>query len=167
MNLIFCMLIVLLSAAIGRLLSARLAERLAMLRDFQTVFTQLSDKVVGLNLEVEKALESCPPDGMGCVLRQCAADLRQTPQEPLSRLWRRRFSQMENGGLTKNDRLLLIEGGAAVEALCMNPSEKQAGLYLKRLAAYMAEAEAEKAKKSRLYNTTGVLAGLLIALLVI
>lgn len=167
MNLIFCMLIVIFSAAIGRLFAGRLAERLALLRDYQAVFTQLSDKVVGLNLAVGKALESCPPGVMGGVLRQCAADLRHAPQEPLSRLWRRHFSQLENGCLTKNDRRLLVEGGAAIEALCMNPSERQAGLYLKRLTAYMAEAEAEKAKKSRLYNTTGVLAGLLIALLVI
>ena len=63
--------------------------------------------------------------------------------------------------------LILSEGGEALEALCTNPSEKQAAIFLKRLSGHIAALEQEKSKKCKLYNTAGVLAGLMIALLVI
>ena len=69
--------------------------------------------------------------------------------------------------LSKEDLNFVLSGGEAVENLCMNPSEKQSVTYLKSLAGYVDEIEADKRKKCKLYNTTGILAGLFIALLII
>jgi stage III sporulation protein AB len=131
--------------------------------------TQLSDKVVGVGLELAKALAECRGEAVGPLFRQCAAELRRSPQQRLEQIWARSLTQCRDAlsPLSKADIAFLAEGGEALEALCTNPSEKQAAIYLKRLAAHIAALELEKNKKTRLYNTAGVLAGLMIALLVI
>ena len=145
------------------------ADRLSFFREYQQSFTQLTDSVVGINLELYKALRSCGGSAVKDLFEECAALLKKIPQASFQQIWHKSVMQMKPdvGFLTKDDAKLLLEGGSAIEALCMNPSEKQAGIYLKRLAGYTAALETEKTKKCKLYNTTGVLAGLMIALLVI
>lgn len=169
MNLILCIVIVIISSAMGRLLAGRTTDRLSFIREYQLAFTHLSDKMVGLNLELYKALLSCRSGRISPVFDRCAGALRRTPQATFQEIWRKSFarSKADFGYLTKEDIQIILDGGDAVEAICMNPSEKQAGLYLKRLSDYLTTLETEKIKKCKLYNTGGVLAGLMIALLVI
>ena len=167
MSLVLCIIIVIVSTAMGRLLAQRMAERAALIREYQLSFTHLSDKVVGLNLELYKALLSCRSGRISPVFDRCAAVLKARPQAGFSDIWRQCFAGLksEYSFLNKDDFMIITEGGDAIEALCKNPSEKQAGLYLKRLAEYMTALDTDKNKKCRLYNTAGVLTGLMIALL--
>ncbi len=169
MNFILCIVIVIISTAMGRLLAGRMMDRLNFIRGFQMVFTHLSDKMIGLNLELYKALLSCRSGRVTPVFEECASELKTMPQASFTDIWARSFlrSKAEFSYMTKEDIQIVLEGGDAIEALCKNPSEKQASLYLKRLNEYMTTLETEKIKKCKLYNTTGVLAGLMIALLVI
>jgi|GEM_PF-1741783 len=169
MNLILCIVIVIISSAMGRLLSGRTSDRLVFIRDYQLAFTHLSDKMVSLNLELYKALLSCRSGRISPVFDGCAAALKKTPQAFFTDIWEKSFGRLKDdfSYLTREDIQIVLEGGGAIEALCKNPSEKQAGLYLKRLSEYMTALETEKIKKCKLYNTAGVLAGLMIALLVI
>ncbi len=169
MKLALCLAIVVISAYIGRLMSRKMAQRLDFFRDYQSAMTQLSDKVVGPGLELYKALLECRIQTVRPLFVRCAALLSQHPQLKLEVIWLKSLAQ--NGevlsSLNKADGLFLRDGGHALEALCGNPSERQAAIYLKQLADYIAVLEQEKSKKSKLYNTAGVLAGLMIALLVI
>ncbi len=169
MKLALCFLIVVISAYIGRLLSRRMSQRLEFFRDYLSAMTQLSDKVVALGLELYKALSECRSESVNPLFHQCAMMLRQYPQLKLEQIWKKSLAQCRDiqTSLSKTDVVLLAEGGEALEALCTNPSEKQASIYLKQLAGYIATLEQEKNKKNKLYNTAGVLAGLMIALLVI
>jgi stage III sporulation protein AB len=169
MKLAMCLLIVVISAYLGRLLSKRMAQRLDFFRDYLSAMTQLSDKVVGVGLELYKALAECRGDVVGLMFRECAARLKRTPQMKLEVIWARSLTHCRDSlaFLNKADLQFLAEGGGALEALCANPSEKQAAIFLKRLADHIVALELEKNKKTRLYNTAGVLAGLMIALLVI
>ena len=169
MKLVLCLVIVIISAYIGRLMSRKMAQRLDFFRDYQSAMTQLSDKVVGPGLELYKALLECRIDTVRPLLERSAVMLRQHPQLKLDAIWSKSLAQSGDAlsALSKTDVLFLKEGGHALEALCGNPSEKQAAIYLKQLAVYIAALELEKNKKSKLYNTAGVLAGLMIALLVI
>jgi stage III sporulation protein AB len=162
-------MIVVVSTAIGRLFAKRMADRLSFFREYQLSYMQLTDRVVGINLELYKALISCQEGTLKALFESCAAALKKTPQAAFQNIWQLCFTRLKSdfGGLSKDDVQIVLEGGGAIEALCMNPSEKQAGLYLKRLSGYTAVLETEKNKKCKLYNTTGVLAGLMIALLVI
>ena len=169
MKLALCLVIVVISAYIGRLMSRKMAQRLDFFREYLSAMTQLSDKVVGPGLELYKALSECRIEVIRPLFVRCAALLRQYPQLKLEVIWLK--SLAHNGEalspLSKADVLFLRDGGHALEALCGNPSERQAAIYLKQLADYIAVLEQEKNKKSKLYNTAGVLAGLMIALLVI
>ena len=169
MNLVMCVFIVIICTAIGRLFAGRMSVRLAFFREYQLNFTQLTDRVVDLNLELFKALMSCPDGALKKMFEGCAAALQKMPKASFTQIWQLSFEGIKTdvGSLTKDDAAIVLEGGSAIETLCMNPTEKQAGLYLKRLSTYAAALEAEKLKKCKLYNTTGVLAGLMIALLVI
>lgn len=169
MNLILCILIVVLSTALGRLFAGRMSDRLAFYREYQLAYTQLTDRIVGINLELYKALKSCRGGRVEALLSGCADALKMSPQAAFSDTWRQSFLSLkgEYGYLTKDDLQIVMEGGGAIEALCANPSEKQAGLYLKRLSSFLTILENEKIKKCKLYNTAGVLSGLMIALLVI
>jgi stage III sporulation protein AB len=169
MKLALCLAIVVLSAWIGRLLARRMAQRLDFFRDYMSAMTQLSDKVVGVGLELYKALAECRNETISPLFHECAVRLKKMPQLKLEQIWSCSLSQCRDNlsFLNKADLHFLAEGGEALESLCINPSEKQAAIYLKRLAAYIATLEQEKNKKTRLYNTAGVLAGLMIALLVI
>lgn len=169
MKLALCFVIVIISAYIGRLMSRKMAQRLDFFRDYLSAMTQLSDKVVGPGLELYKALSECRSETIRPLFMQCAALLRQRPQLKLEAIWSESLALNRDAlsPLSKADVLFLKEGGDALEALCTNPSEKQAAIYLKRLAGYIAALEQDKNKKSKLYNTAGVLAGLMIALLVI
>ncbi len=169
MNFIFCIVIVIISTGIGRLFAGRMAQRLEFFREYQNAVTYLSDKVVGLNMELYKALSSCRSTYIRSVFMACAYALKKTPQTEFSDIWRQSFEQQRTdfGYLSKTDSQIILDGGTAVEALCKNPSEKQAALYLKRIGDYTAALELEKVKKCKLYNTAGVLAGLMVALLVI
>lgn len=169
MNLILCLFIVVICALIGRICANRMTERLDIFREYQLAFTHLSDNVVGLNLELYKALVSCGNGRISPAFDCCADVLRTTPQVAFGNVWTRGFRNInaDCSSLTKDDLQIIFEGGNAIEALCRNPSEKQAGIYLKRLSAYTETLEKEKNKKCKLYNSAGVLAGLMIALLVI
>ncbi len=169
MNLILCIVIVIISSAMGRMLAGRTADRLSFIREYQLAFTHLSDKMVGLNLELYKALLSCRSGRISPVFDCCASMLKRAPQASFMEIWEKSFarSQADFNFLTKEDIQIVREGGDAIEALCKNPSEKQADLYLKRLSDYLSALETDKIKKCKLYNTAGVLAGLMIALLVI
>ncbi len=169
MNLILCVMIVGVCTAIGRILAGRMTDRLSFFREYQLSFTQLTDRMVGINLELYQALRSSQGERLKSLFHSCASDLKRMPQASFLQIWQMNLDRVkpEYNSLLKDDWKMLTEGGAAIEALCMNPSEKQAGIYLKRLSGYTAELETEKIKKCKLYNTTGVLAGLMIALLVI
>ena len=169
MKLALCLVIVVISAYIGRLMSRKLAQRLDFFREYQSAMTQLSDKVVGTGLELYKALTECRIGSIRPLLARCASLLRQHPQLKLEVIWTKSLAQSGEvlSPLSKGDIQFLKEGGHALEALCANPSEKQSAIYLKQVADYIALLEQEKYKKSKLYNTAGVLAGLMIALLVI
>lgn len=169
MNLILCVIIVVVCTAIGRVFAGRMTERLSFFREYQISFTQLTDRMVGINLELYQALRACQPECLKGLLASCASDLKKMPQAGFPQIWQINLDRCQTAfsSLSKADWRILQEGGSAIEALCMNPSEKQAGIYLKRLSGYTAELETEKLKKCKLYNTTGVLAGLMIALLVI
>lgn len=169
MKLVLCVPIVLICAAIGRQLAGRMAQRLAFFREYQCAVTFLSDKVVGLGLELGKALCACHSGSLKPLFHACAAALRQNPQLSLTAIWRRSVDEScgRLGFLSKSDMRFVLEGGEALAALCGNPSERQAGIYLKRLAVHLEALETEKEKKCKLYNAAGLLCGLLIALLVV
>lgn len=169
MKLALCFIIVIISAYIGRLMSRKMAQRLDFFREYLSAMTQLSDKVVGPGLELYKALSDCRSQVIKPIFSRCAMLLRQYPQHKLEKIWSESLVQNRDAlsSLSKTDVLFLKEGGNALEALCTNPSEKQAAIHLKRLAEYISALEQESSKKSKLYNTAGVLAGLMIALLVI
>ncbi len=167
MNLIFCMLIVIISAAIGRLFSSRMSERLNLIREYQAAFTRLTDSVTGLRIEIIMALQTGSDGRIDALFKSCADELIKNPRLPLHEIWRNRMSRLLKEGLTNDDWQIITEGGLAAEAICANPTEKQAQIYLNRLSAYAAAMEQEKIKKCKLYNTAGVLTGLLIALLVV
>jgi len=168
-KLALCLLIVVISAYIGRLLSKRLEQRLDFFRDYLSAMTQLSDKVVGVGLELYRALAECRGDIAGPLLRACAVRLKANPQMKLEDIWAQSIVMCSDSLalLSKADIEFLKEGGGALAALCTNPSEKQAAIFLKRLAEHIAALEQEKNKKTKLYNTAGVLTGLMIALLLI
>ncbi|MFA5675185.1 MAG: stage III sporulation protein AB [Christensenellales bacterium] len=169
MKLIMCAAVIAVCAALGRQFSARMIQRLLFFREYQSALTYLSDKVVGLNIELCKALKACDNDCVQPFFDACAAALRETPQLSLKSIWRECLSDFRSrlSFLTKEDMRFLNDGGAAAEALCANPSERQAALYLKRLGAHLDFLETEKNKKCRIYNMAGLLGGLMIALLVI
>lgn len=169
MKLILCLAIVAISAALGRQFSNRAVQRVCFFRDYQTAVTYLSDKVVGMNIELCKALQACQSESIRPLFDACAQALRDNPALSLECIWRQKLASMQPqlGLLSKEDRRLFCEGGAAIDALCANPSERQAALYLKRLGQHLDSLEAEKTKKCRLYNMAGLLGGLLIALLLI
>jgi stage III sporulation protein AB len=168
-KLALCLLIVVISAYIGRLMSKRIEQRLDFFRDYLSAMTQLSDKVVGVGLELYKALAECRGDMAGPLLRACAVRLKASPQLKLDEIWAQSLNSCrdELAHLNKADLQFLAEGGGALAALCTNPSEKQAAIFLRRLAEHIAALEQEKSKKTKLYNTAGVLSGLMIALLLI
>lgn len=169
MKLLMCAAIIVVSAAIGRQFSVKMTQRLLFFREYQSALTYLSDKVVGLNIELYKALCACKNGYVQPFFDACAAALRETPQLSLDCIWRKCLSSYSKSlsFLTKEDMRFLSDGGAAAEALCANPSERQAALYLNRLGAHLDLLEAEKNKKCRIYNMAGLLGGLMVALLVI
>lgn len=167
MKLLACVLVVALCGYIGRMLSKRALQRLELIREYQSCFVYLSDRIVGINLELGKALETAGEGELAGFFRGCSAMLSEHPQSRFSSIWKQCFESMRFTYLTKEDVSVVISGGDAIESLCMNPSEKQASGYIKRLAAYAEVMETEKRKRCRLYNTSGMLAGLLIALLMI
>jgi len=165
MKLLLCAAIVALCAAIGRLLTNRIRERLTFFRSYQSAIVRLTDHVVGANMPVGEALRSC---GSG-VMAQCADELQSTPFARLETIWRTCFAAAvkQKGSLNKQDAEMVAAGGTAIESLCGNPTAQQAGGYIKRLEKYVGALETEKQRKGKLLSTSGVLAGLLIALLVI
>lgn len=169
MKLLLCAAIVVVCTALGRQFSAKMAQRLLFFREYQSALTYLSDKVVGLNIELCKALSACRNDCIQPFFDACANALRETPQLSLDIIWRKCLSDFypRLSFLTKEDMRFLSDGGAAAEALCANPSERQAALYLKRLGTHLDFLETEKEKKCRIYNMAGLLGGLMVALLVI
>ena len=167
MKLVLCLMIVALSAYIGRLLSKRAAQRLEYFREYQSAMIYLTDRVVGINLELYKALSTNQNGAMSDFFSECAKSLKNAPQQRITRIWQKSFKKYMPSFLMGDDLNVILSGGDAVETLCTNPSEKQAQAYLKRLHAYIDEMEIDKRKKCKIFNTTGVLAGLFIALLVI
>lgn len=169
MKLLISAVIVILSAALGRQFSNKLMQRLQYFREYQSALTYLSDKVVGLNEELYRALSACGSDYIQPFFDACAQQLRESPQLRLDTIWKSCFNGVSArlSFLTKEDMRFISDGGAAAEALSANPSERQAELYLKRLSERLEFLEIEKNKKCRLYNMAGLLGGLFVALLVI
>jgi len=169
MNLILCLGIVILCGYIGRQLSRRAAQRLAYFREYESAMISLTDSITGMNLELSRALEI--PDGemIRPIFHECAGRLRAIPQAKFTALWQECFERYtsQSAGFSKEDVRIIAAAGEALEALCRNPSQKQAEVYLKRLESYIAEMEIDKRKKCKLYSACGVLTGLFIALLVI
>lgn len=167
MKLIACLLVVALCSYVGRLLSKRATQRLEFFREYLSCFVYLSDRIVGMNLELVKALETAGEGTLKEFFLNCSIMLSDHPQARLAAIWRACFENLNLAFLTKEDIKAVISGGDTIESLCMNPSEKQASAYIKRLSAYNDAMEIEKRKRCRIYNTSGVLAGLMIALLLI
>jgi stage III sporulation protein AB len=167
MKLIACLLIIALCSYIGRLLSKRAAQRLDFFREYQTAYISLSDRIVGINLELSKALDSSCDNNMRGFFCDCSIMLKDSPQSRFSSIWNYCLEKMKPTPLTKDDIKFVSSGGESIEALCMNPYEKQANVYIKRISEYIDRLETDKQKKCRVYNTSGVLTGLLIALLMI
>ena len=169
MKLILCLLIVSLSAYMGRLMSKRTAQRLSVMRDYQSAVIQLCDSVIGRRLPLALVLESCSGAAMQPFLHACAVKLKEAPTTYFSDIWKDSYEKTDKSidGLRREDARIILRGGTAIETLCANPSEKQAGVYIRQLENYINTLDADKQKKCRLFNTSGVLAGLLIALLVI
>ncbi len=169
MNLILCIGIVILCGYIGQQLAKRAVQRLAFFREYESAVVSLTDSVTGMNLELKRALEAQCGDTIQPIMRDCARSLKAAPQKRFAAIWRESMERHTQKlcSLTKEDVRILLDAGEAVDALCRNPSKKQAEGYLKRLGTYIAEMEIDKRKKCRLYNAGGLLLGLFIALLVI
>ena len=169
MKLILCLLIVVLCAYIGRLLSKKTALRLDYFREYQSSIIYLTDRIVCLSLELYKALCAPQDNEAYSFFLDCSKSLKNFPQLRFAKIWEQSFknSNYKHTFLSKEDRRIILGGGEAIETLCKNPSEKQAKAYIERLNCYISEMEIDKRKKCKLYNTTGVLAGLFIALMVI
>jgi len=169
MNLILCLGIIIVCGYIGRQLSRRTAQRLAFFREYESAMVSLTDSITGMNLELARALEVPDSQAMRPIFQECARRLRTAPQAKFTALWRESFERNvpQSAGLSKEDVRMIEAAGDAVEALCRNPSRKQAEAYLKRTEAYIAEMEIDKRKKCKLYSAGGILVGLFIALLVI
>lgn len=167
MKLIACLLIIALCSYIGRLLSKRAAQRLDFFREYQTAYISLSDRITGTNLELSKALNFSCDNSLRPFFCECSSMLKSSPQSRFSSIWSYCFENSRPTALTKEDLKIVCSGGEATEILCMNPNEKQANVYIKRISGYIDALETDKQKKCRIYNTTGVLTGLLIALLMI
>ncbi len=167
MKLIACLLIIALCSYIGRLFSKRAAQRLDFLREYQTAYISLSDRIAGTNLELCRALESSCTNSLHAFFCDCSKMLKNAPQSKFSSIWRNSFEKSRPPSLSADDIKIIKSGGEAIEALCMNPCEKQANVYLRLVSGYLEKLETEKLKKCRIYNTTGVLTGMLIALLMI
>ncbi len=169
MKLVMCLAIIVICAAIGRQLANKMSTRLAFFREYQTAVTFLFDKVVGLGSDLYQALYACSNENIRPFFHACAEALKKNPQLRLDTIWRESLAGIsaQLACLNKKDIRFLLDGGEALEALCANPSERQAVIYTKRLAAQLDALEAEKKKKCRLFNSAGLLGGLMIALLVV
>ncbi len=167
MKLVLCLLIVILSAYIGRLFSKKASQRLIFFREYYSAVVYLTDRIIGLCLELCKALDASCENDIHKFFMQCSKSLKNSPSKRFSLIWKKNFNEAKYTFLTKEDKRIILDGGEAVETLCKNPSEKQARAYVQRLSAYITEMETEKRKKCRLYNSAGVLGGLFIALMVI
>jgi len=167
MKLLACLLVVVICGYIGRLMSKRTGQRLDFFREYHSSLINLSDRIVGMNLELCKALDASGSGTVRIFFGRCSNTLKGSPRTSFSSIWDKNFESMKLTNLTRDDVSVISSGGDAIESLCMNPSEKQAHAYIKRLSGYMDSLEAEKRKKCKLYNTSGMLTGLLIALLMI
>ncbi len=170
MNLLLCFGIVLLCGYIGRQLSNRAAQRLEFFRAYASAMVSLADSVTGMSLELSRALEAVRgSSAVGEIFAECGSKLRAMPQLRFAAIWRESFERhtAQLTSINKEDMRVIMDAGDAIEALCRNPSRKQADGYLNRLDKYIAEMEIDKRKKCRLFSAGGVLAGLFIALLVI
>jgi stage III sporulation protein AB len=167
MKLIACLLIIAMCSYIGRLLSKRAAQRLDFFREYQAAYISLSGRIVGTNLELCKALDSSCDNSLREFFRGCSRLLKDSPQSRFTTIWNHCTKKSMPTCLTKDDLKVFSSGGEAIETLCMNPCERQADIYIKRISGYLEKLETDKQKKCRIYNTTGVLTGLLIALLMI
>ncbi len=168
MKLILCLFIVILCTYIGRLMAKKTTQRLDVMRAYQSSVIHLCDSVLGLHLPLAQAMASCPNKAMQRLFQSCAVILKSSPTASVAAIWKDGFvGAAELEGLSKDDISIINDGGHAIETLCANPSAAQANLYIKRLSDHIGALEAEKQKKCKLYHTSGVLAGLMIALLVI
>lgn len=169
MKLGLCLIIVVLSAYIGRLLSKKASQRLVYFREYQAAIIYLTDRMVGLCLELYKALDAACDNDINNFFIRCSKSLKSSPQTSFAHIWAHNFveSDAKHSFLTKEDKKMILDGGEAIETLCKNPSEKQAKAYVERLSGFISEMEIDKRKKCKLYNSAGVLAGLFIALMVI
>lgn len=167
MKLIACLTIVLLSAYIGRLLSKNTENRLNFFRSYNEAVVTISERIINMNLELYKALKINAGFGLTELFCDCSDELKRCPQSSFSDIWRQCIDKTKFTCLSKEDIKVMKRGGEAIENICGNPSEKQAMAYTKSLAAYVEQMEKDKHKKCKLYNTTSILAGLFIALLMI
>ncbi len=167
MKLIACLLIIALCSYIGRLLAKRTVQRLEFFREYQAAFISLSERIAGTSLELYRALELSCGNSIRTFFMDCSRMLKNSPQSRFSYIWDHCFERSKPTSLSKADLRFIDSGGEAIESLCNNPCEKQANIYIKRISGYLDELEEEKQKKCRIYNTTGMLTGLLIALLMI
>lgn len=167
MKLVACFIIVFLSAYIGRLLSKNAENRLNFFRVYHEAVITISERIINMNLELYKALRLNTESGLTEFFSDCSNALKNSPQSSFPAIWRQCVEKAKFTCLSKEDIKVMKRGGEAIENICGNPSEKQALSYTKSLAAYVEQMEKDKQKKCKLYNTTCVLAGLFIALMMI
>jgi len=167
MKLIACLLIVALSAYIGRLLSKNTENRLNFFRNYHEAVITISERIINMNLELFKALKINTGYGLTEFFYDCSNELKCCPQSSFSDIWLKCIDKAKFTCLSKEDIKVMKRGGEAIENICGNPSEKQALAYTKSLSAYVEQMEKDKHKRCKLYNTTCILAGLFIALLMI
>lgn len=167
MKIFLCLIVIALSTYLGRLLSKAAVSRLDFFRQYHEAIISISDRISGMNMELFKALKVSGSPILTVFFEECVALLRESPHKKFSEIWTGCIDKSKLNFLRKEDIKVIKSGGEAIENLCSNPTEKQALAYMKRLSAYIEEMETEKRKKCKIYNTTGVLAGLFFALLMI
>ena len=167
MKLFLCLAVAALSAYIGRLLAKRAMQRCEYFICFQTDMIQIIDKIVYMNMPLYNALAAVSQTEQNHLFLDCAKSIKSKPSQSFEKLWEEKASGAKKSFLTKEDVKIIIGAGAAIDMLCKNPSIQQSEPYKNRLSRYADAVEKDKQKKTKLFTTLGVLAGLMLALLII
>lgn len=167
MKLFLCIAIIAVCTYIGRLMAQRITQRYEYLMSYQADILQLTERIIVLKMPLSSALSFAEKSDIKKLFWECARVLERSPQTSFEKLWADAVNGNTKSFLSKEDVSIIVGAGAAIENLCKNPSKEQADLYKQRLNSYLAGVEEDKQKKCKLFTTSGVLFGLLIALLII
>ena len=167
MKLFLCIAIIAVSTYIGRLLAQRATQRYEFLLSYQADLFTLTERIVTLKMPLFSALSFAEKSDIKKLFWECARVMEDSPQTSFEKMWKDVVNNNTKSFLSKQDVSIIVGAGASIENLCKNPSKEQADLYKQRLSTYLVEVEQDKQKKCKLFTTSGVLFGLLIALLII